>query len=56
MNSEPEQIPWNDDTRPSAEVVNLAREQNKRRLDKANDYDLLRALYALRPTATERRE
>lgn len=44
-----EQIEVDDTTKPDERVVNLAREQIKRRLRLVNEFDLQRALYTIRP-------
>lgn len=46
-----ETIPYDDTTKPAAEVVDLMRAQIRRQLRKANEADLLRALRTLRPDA-----
>ena len=49
MRTEPEMIPVNPETKPSAEVIHFVRESNRRRLRKVNEADLLRALQHIRP-------
>lgn len=47
-----DRIPYDDTTKPAAEVVDLMRAQIKRQLHKTNERDLLRALKTLRPERT----
>lgn len=44
-----EQIEVDETTKPDEQVVNFAREHNKRRLRLVNEHDLQRALYTIRP-------